>query len=108
MRKLIRNWLLRDPGIHGASVDRSHHIPHVEGATVFINRISNGYLVQHEGRCTYCKDAEEISGHVVALFARSTLGEKQLDLFDAKQNAAQNSGIIGTHVIHNRPLNQSY
>ncbi len=56
-------------------------IPRVEGMTVFINRISNGFLVQHEGRCAYCEKAEDISGVVVSAFAHGKLTNDQFELF---------------------------
>jgi hypothetical protein len=102
MRRLIRNWLLGyDPDGPATGAREVHHPPHVEGASVFINRISNGFLINIEGRCVYCKDAEDISGIVVATFTTSVLSGKQLDLF--RDNAP-----IGGYTIPSRPFNQSY
>ena len=79
------------------TVERAHHLPVEDGPSVFVNRINNGYIIQCQGRATYCKDAEDISGVVVATFAKGMLVNGQFELFD-------NSTGLGR--LPNRPLNQ--
>lgn len=99
MRRLIRRWLGIEQD-NDTSKCTDIHIPHEHGPTMFVNRISNGFLVQLSGRCTYCQTSEEIAGVVIAAYANASIGT-QLDLFDRKASIAGASAP-------NRPFNQPH
>ena len=99
MRRFIRRWLGIEQD-NDTSKGRDVHIPHEHGPTMFVNRISNGFLVQLNGRCTYCQTSEEIAGVVVAAYTNAAIGT-QLELFS-------NQAIALGASAPSRPFNQPH